>query len=270
MLGAGRIEAAMAEYQVALRQGGGQPEVLVRLAHGYAGLDRVDEAAEYYSRLLAHDSTYVDQAVADFLAMARRAYRTGDRARLARSLERLEEIRSGAVPDELALPFARYYYELDEYAKALPLYLSTLSTAPDSVRSQIQFELGRSYKELGECGRALEHFQTFLERRSVGEQAADARWHAGQCAYELAQEDRVAGRPGEALERLELVIELGAPQATLDDAWFERGELLFTLGRFDEAIESYEKVLELNPSRAGRLVRLAEDRIRAIRYRRST
>lgn len=260
----------MAEYQVALRQSGDEPEVLLRLAHGYAGLGRVDEASEYYSRLLAVDSGYVDQAVADYLAMARSAAQRDDRARLARALEQLEEIRAGAVPDELALPFARYYYELGEYAKALPLYLSALPILPDSLEPDVDFELALSYKELGECSRALEHFRHYLELRSRGERAADARWHAGQCAYRLAQEDRLAGRPAEAVEKLELVIELGAPQAILDDAWFDRGELLFTLGQFDQAIESYEKVLELNPSRTGRLVRLAEDRIRTIRYRSDT
>jgi tetratricopeptide (TPR) repeat protein len=140
----------------------------------------------------------------------------------------------------------------------------------DSLRPDVAFELAHSYKELGECERALAGFQGYLSGRSRGERAADARWHAGQCAYRLAERDRLAGRPAEALEKFELVIEFGAPQTSLDDAWFERGELLFTLGRFDEAIESYQKVLELNPARTGRLVRLAEDRIRAIRYRSST
>ncbi len=122
------------------------------------------------------------------------------------------------------------------------------------------------YYELGECGRALSHYQAFLDRRPGGELRGDARWHAGQCAYELAEEDRLAGRPSNALRKFELVISLGSPQALLDDAWFERGELLFSLGRYDEAVRSYEKVLELNPTRTGRKVRRAEDRLRSIRY----
>ena len=270
MLGAGRSEAAMAEYQVALRQGGDRADVLVRLAHGYAQLGRVDEASDYYTRLLAVDSSYTGQAVADFLSMARRALGEQDRARMARALEQAQAIRPGEIPEDLALPFARYYYELAEYAQALPLFLSVLSSAPDSVPPVVRFELARSYKELGDCVRALEGFRTYLENRPRGDSVTDARWHAGQCAYRLAREDRLAGRPAEALEKLDLVIELGAPRASLDDAWFDKGELLFSLGRFDEAMAAYEKVLDLNPSRTGRLVRLAEDRIRTIRYRSST
>ncbi|MGD8697753.1 MAG: tetratricopeptide repeat protein [Gemmatimonadales bacterium] len=269
LLGAGRTEAAIAEYQVALRTRGEEPEILLRLAHGYAHLNRLDEASEYYARLLAVDSTAADQAVADFLAMAKRALERNDRARMARALEQLETLRPGEVPEDLSLPFARYYYELGEYVLALPLYLAVVASEPDSVEPEVRYELARVYYELGECGQALLHYQDFLERRRRGELSAEARWHAGQCAYQLAQKDAQAGKPIEALEYYELVIELGSPRALQDDAWFERGELQFSLGEFEEALRSYQRVLDLNPSRSGQRVRLAEDRIRSIRYERT-
>ncbi|UCF21391.1 MAG: tetratricopeptide repeat protein [Gemmatimonadota bacterium] len=266
-LGAGRTQEALAEYQLALRQRGDDPDVLLRLAHGYALLDRLDETGQYYARLLSLDSLAVDQAVADFLAMAKRALSEDDRARFARALEQVEAMRPGGVPDELALPFARYYYELDEYARALPLYIAVVAAEPDSVAAEVRYELGRVYYELGECVQALSNFEVFLESRPSGEQRDDAKWHAGHCAYRLAEENLLAGRPSEALAGFERVIELGSPQALLDDAWFERGEVLFGVGEFGEALRSYERVLDLNPSRTGRKVRLAEERIRTIRYR---
>jgi tetratricopeptide (TPR) repeat protein len=267
LLGAERVEAAIAEYQVALRSRGEDADVLLRLAHGYAHLDRLDEASEYYSRLLALDSTHVDQAVADFLAMAKRALQRNDRARMARALEQVELIRPGVVPVELSLPFARYYYELGENTHALPLYLAVLAANPDSVEPEVRYEVATVYYELGECGQALAHYRVFLEQRRRGELVGDAKWHAGQCAYQLAQKDREAGRPEEALAKYEMVIELDSPQALLDDAWFERGEILLALGDYDEAVISYQHVLDLNPSRTGRRVRSAEERIRSIRYR---
>ena len=54
-LGSDRPEAALAEYQVALRRQGDEPEILLRLAHGYARLDRLDEAKEAYMLLFNHD-----------------------------------------------------------------------------------------------------------------------------------------------------------------------------------------------------------------------
>ncbi|NIR42505.1 MAG: tetratricopeptide repeat protein [Gemmatimonadetes bacterium] len=267
LLGADRPQEAIAEYQVALRQRGEQADVLLRLAHGYAHLDRLDEASDYYSRLLAIDSAYADQAVADFLGLAERALQQRDRARMSRALQQVEAIQPGNVPEDLALPFARYHYELREHAEALPFYLSVLAATPDSVEPAVLYELAGVYYELGECEQALVHYRAFIRTRPGREQRNDARWHAGQCAYELAQADRLAGRPSEALEKLDLVIALGSPQALLDDAWFDRGEILFALGEFDEAVNSFQNVLDLNPTRTGRLVRAAEDRIRSIRYR---
>lgn len=261
-----RADEAIAEYQVALRQRGETREVLLRLAHGYAHLSRLEEASDYYGRLLARDSSYADQAVADFVSMAERALQRDDRAQLARALEQAMAIRPGSVPDELAISFARYYYELGEYASALPLYLAAVTSAGDSVPPAVMYEMARVYYEIDECSRALAYFRDFLASRPRGEERSDARWHAGQCAYRLAHEDRLAGRPQKALERFDLVLELGSPQGLLDDAWFERGELLYALGEYDEAVRSYQQVLELNPSRTGRRVRAAEDRIRTIRY----
>jgi tetratricopeptide (TPR) repeat protein len=265
--GAGRVEAALAEYQVALRRAGSDAEILVRLAHGYAKLDRFDDAQEFYARLLHEDSAYQDQAIADFLQMARRALARGDRARMARALEQVQAVRAGAIPDDLVYPLALHYYGLGDYERALPLLLAALGVAPAAERAGLTYELARTYESLGDCRQSLEYLERYLETGVRGERAREARFYAGGCAYRLAQENRAVGRPAEALELLDRVLELDAPPALLDEAWFDRGEILYGLGRYDEALLAYRQVLELNPSRTGRLVRLAEDRIRAIRFR---
>lgn len=267
LLGAGRVEPALAEYQVALRRGGNDPEVLVRLAHGYAKLDRFDDASEFYGRLLREDSAYRDQAIADFLQMARRAVARGDRARMARALEQVQAIRPGAIPDDLVRPLGDHYYVLADHERALPLLLTAHGEATGLEARQLTYQIARTYDALGDCRQALAYFERFLATGVRGEAAREARWHAGGCAYRLAQERRSVGRPGEALRLLDRVIEFQAPPAILDEAWFDRGEVLYSLGRYDEALLAYRQVLELNPSRTGRLVRHAEDRIRAIRFR---
>jgi len=52
------------------------------------------------------------------------------------------------------------------------------------------------------------------------------------------------GRSEEALEAYEKAIEIN-PQNT--DAWFNKGNTLGELGRFEEALEAYEKAIEINP-----------------------
>lgn len=272
LLGTGRIEAALAEYQVALRRHGPEPRILLRLAHGYATVDRLEEAVDFYTRLLVADSSYADQALADLVRMARRALAKGDVPKMARLLQQVQLIRPGAVPDDLVRPLAEHYYGLGDHAHALPFLLVAQTEAPAAERTSLWYALARTYEGLGDCRASLGYFQRYLSAvRGAGapsERGRGARWFAGGCAYRLAEEARALGRPAEALQLLDIVIGFGMPRAILDDAWFHRGEILYGLGQYEEALFAYRKVLELNPSRTGRLVWQAEDRIRAIRFRR--
>ena len=94
----------------------------------------------------------------------------------------------------------------------------------------------------------------------------EARYHYGDCLFVAADEDRASGRPSAALEKLDRLIELGVPRTHMDEAHFFRGEMLLARGDTDAALAAYNRVLQLNPSRTGALVRRADERIRQIRF----
>lgn len=292
----GELEPAIAEYKLARRQSGETPEVLLRLAHVNAERGDVDEALRHYRTLLARDSSHRYQAAADLAAAARRALEGGDREGMARALQPLVEIDLGLVPRDLRLALARHRWREGEFADALPLYLTVLadSAAPGTdgeiagsrsdsttaggtasgtgggsapVPPAVRYETARAYEELGGCRQALEHFARYMEEtdRSAPERDG-ARWHYGRCLFEAASEDRERGHPRAALDKLDGMIALGAPQTLLEQAHFLRGELYLALGDPETALAAYERVLTLNPSRTGILVRRAEERIRDIRY----
>jgi len=62
------------------------------------------------------------------------------------------------------------------------------------------------------------------------------------------------------------MVELGEPRTHMGGGHFLIGELHLALGETDEALVSYARVLELNPTRTHALVRRAEERIRQIRF----
>lgn len=286
----GQSEPAIAEYKLARRQSGETPEVLLRLAHAYAEQGDVDEALRHYRVLVVRDSSFRYQAAADLSAAARRALERGNREGMARALQPLVEMGLGLVPADLRLTLARHRWREAEFADALPLYLSVLSDSAEAgsdgtddgsagsagagaspvvpdLDPVVRYETARAYEELGGCRQALPHFARYLEETGRGAPERDgARWHYGRCLYETAREDRERGRPRAALENLERMIALGAPQTLLEQAHFLQGELHLALGDRERALEAYERVLALNPSRTGILVRRAEQRIRDIRY----
>jgi len=91
----GDIEEALAEYKLALRQGASDAMTYARVAHTYVVLKRIDEAREYYRLAVAQDSTLVDQALSDFVHLAREEDRGGDRNGMASAVETAVEFRPG-------------------------------------------------------------------------------------------------------------------------------------------------------------------------------
>jgi len=258
--------AALAEYRLAMRQDPGNEAILLRVAHAYAVGGELERAREAYRQLLERDADHTDQAVFDYMRLARRALERRDRYGMATAVEAALALRPQLPLGELAAPLARYYAENGEPARALPLYERALAEASRDSAGQLLYEIGRIEEALGHCAEAISYFNAYRQRQPTGERVGEARWHTGSCALELARQAHLAGRLPEALEHLDVVLELGVPENVQDQAWFERGEILFAIGRFEEALAAYRRVLDLNPARTGQLVERAQQRIDQIRF----
>lgn len=261
-----KYENALAEYRLALLQGARDDAAYLRVAHAYARLGKLNEAREYYEMVLARSSDHVDQAVFDYLAIARRALSRGDRHGVAEGVEAALALRPTLPLGEFAPVLARYYSERGDPERALLFYQSSLTTVPRDSVPGLLFQLGAVHAGRGDCGEALGYFAAARDRSRNRARIEEATWRLGDCAFELAREARKEGQITDALEHLELMLELGVPANLLDQAWFERGEILFTLGRFEPALESYRRVLQLNRERGGLLVEKARERIDQIRF----
>lgn len=266
LMAVGEPDRAIAEYKLAERQRGGDAEIRMRIGHAYASRGDVDEALEYFEPLAEEDPGLRHQIAADLIALAMDARERGAAENMARSLQPLLDWGLGYVPSDLLLSLARHYGRDGDYPRSLGLYLAVLADE-DGQGSGILYEVGRAYEELGGCERALPYFRRYVEQAGRGDPERDAaRWHYGNCLFVSADEDRAAGRPSAALEKLDEMVSFGVPRTLIDDAHFLRGEMLLSLGNTESALGAYQRVLDLNPSRTGSLVRRAEERIRQIRF----
>ena len=118
----------------------------------------------------------------------------------------------------------------------------------------------------GNCAEAIPMFNAFRAKTRDAEQADQARWHVGSCAWEMAKSSEQAGDMAAALRHIQTVVELGAPQNLLEEVWFRRGELLLGTGRRDEALESYIRSLGYNRTGTGQLAERAQRRIDELRF----
>jgi tetratricopeptide (TPR) repeat protein len=265
LYGAGQIDAAIAEYRLALRQRGDEPEVLLRLGDAYGEKGEVEAALRHIRRLLAQDSTYRFQAAAVLSKAARVALERGAPDNMARALGPVERMGVGLIPPDLRLSLARHYSGLSDHGRALPLYLGAAEGEVTS--AEVELETARTFQELGGCREALGYFESYLARgRSAGTDRSGVRWQYGNCLFVVAEEEQQQGRIRSAEAHLDALIEQGVPRTLLDRAHFDRGEILIGRGAYEEAESDFLAVLELNPARSGPLVAMAEERIREIRY----
>ena len=287
----GNHEDALAEYRLALREDRSVGNVL-RAAHAYAVLGRVDEARALYDEAVAADSAHVEQAASDFVARARQAFANRDSYGGASAMETALYFRPGIVVEELVLPMARHYSSSGEHGRALPLYLRALG---DQRRDpDILFETALAHTEIGDCERAMGFFDEFVDL--APRRRNETRWHVGTCAIQLARELIEQGVIDEALARatlpradtanvdgdapamqidpeleqvigyLDLVVRLEEPRTMLPEAYFRKAEILARMGECESAMDAYRAVPEVSVAGSELLARRARERVDQIRF----
>lgn len=267
------LDHALAEYQLAARQGGeADAEVLARVAHTYTALGRVDQAALNYRRAAESDSTWADQGAVDLMHLAREAEARGDRFLMATAVSRALDLKPGLGLGEMALPLARHFFRNGEYGRALPLYQKAL--VRNDTTSDVLFEVGQAYQEIGDCAQGLFFFERFREV-APRSRRGDAAWYIGTCSYEQARElhERVERAPEtdpvlleEALAHVDRTLEMGEPRNIQGLAWFERGEILAVMGDCEGALDSFSRVRRVETSPNSAVSTRALERIDLLRF----
>lgn len=266
------LSQALAEYRLAVRQEGEQPELLARVAHTYARLGRVDPAAEFYTRAAARDGRWADQGAVDLMGIAAEAARTGDRFLMATAVSRALELRPGLGLGDMALPLARHFFRNGEYGPALPLYQQVL--AGNDTTPEILFEVGQAHQEIGDCAQALFFFERFSDEAPRRERSR-ADWFIGTCSFEVARELRAQAdrapepdpaRLEEALQLVDRTLDVAEPRNIQGPAWFERGEILAVLGDCDGALEAFNRVRSVELSANSAVATRALERIDLLRF----
>lgn len=263
-------DAALAEYRLALAQRG-DDHARARLAHAYARVGQLPEMRSLYQELLPGNPALVDQAVYDFLYLGDRAMRRGDVYSAAMALDAAFQLRPELSPPRYILPVARFHRQRGLTERAESYYVRALTTMPPDSAPRVLYELGELHEEAGRCDVAADYFSAVGVQARQNQQrwrslVGEARWHLGNCSFRLAREARERGEVTRALDHLETMLRLGEPGHLLDQAWMDRAELLYAIGRFDDALEAYRTVIDRSPTRTGPLVDRAQRRIDEIRF----
>ena len=253
----GDLDAALAEYRLAVRRGSDDAPALARVAHTYADMGRIDEAGDFYHQAVEEDPGFADQAVSDMVRLARAARDRDDLFGLASAMEIALSFRPGITMQDMALPLARHYSRSGEWATALPYYQASIAGMQGATIPEVVFEAASAYDEVGDCRRALHYYEEYrtLIRRY---ERSEVDWKIGSCSLRLAQELRSVGEDEEALAYIERTITLGEPRSDQARAYFEMGEILWDLGRCEDAMDAFLQVRRVDQTGTSPLVERAQ------------
>ena len=261
----GDLDAALAEYRLAVRRGSDDALALARVAHTYAEMGRIDEAGDFYHQAVEQDPGFADQAVSDMVRLARAARDRDDLFGLASAMETAMSFRAGVTMQDMALPLARHYFGSGEYATALPYYQTSITGMEGDTIPVVVFEAASAYDEVGDCRRALLYYEEYRALIRPYERG-EVDWRIGSCSLRLAQELRSEDVDEEALVHIERTIALGQPRSLQAVAYFEIGEILSDLGRCEEAMEAFLQVRRVDQTGTSPLVERAQWRYDELRF----
>ena len=252
--------AALAEYRLAARQNRNDSDIAARVAHAYLMTGQFERGRRAYEDLLKQTPAYTDQAVFDYIRLARTSMARGDRFGTARAAEAALALRPGLDLDEMAIALARHYAAVGDVDRALEFYNRAIGRRSTG-GSALLFELASLIEQNGKCVDALPYFRAFTLQASSRDSATEARWRMGTCGLERGRQAMAEGNAERAIELYDVTLEAGAPPHLLEQTWLERGEALLSLGRMEEARAAFERVLELSPAGRTQFSRRAEQRL---------
>uniref|UniRef100_A0A7C4XFN3 Tetratricopeptide repeat protein n=1 Tax=candidate division WOR-3 bacterium TaxID=2052148 RepID=A0A7C4XFN3_UNCW3 len=240
-------------------------EIQYLLGFCYLKKNEPNEAKVYFKNCLEIDTLFKDSIITLYNNLAKNALRISD---LNKALALYQDL-SDLVPDykeaDNLFLIGDLNFEQGNYPSAISAYKRAFSV--DSTSPVAKKSIKKFIKSLVECDsieRALKIARAEFKKSKVAEnvlQLGEIEYLMGLKFFNQAELDS-------ARNMFTDVIAMGEPKSLLDDSYFYLGEIQYAKDSLDRAIESYKKVLRLNPYQKGELVKKAQERIKEIKEKR--
>ena len=261
-------------------------EALYWMGASASHLGQIEDAVEYYGRA-GQDYPYTRVAPRALYALGRLHYEHGeldDAANAFRSLS--ADYANSESSRQVGLVLAEIYYALGQYDQAASEALRRMSSLPASREGRVRLLVADAYNRMRDFESAIPHYRRILDQDPESPYYREAlyglawAYHntnayvwaaehferafeghsdslAMRAAYHAAANHTLGGQHGRATE-LFLTVAERWPQAELAaHALYEKGMVEFAERRWQDAHDSFSRLLEEHPSspRAGDAVR---------------
>ena len=237
-------------------------EVQYLLGYCYLKRNEFEEAAKYFENSLTITDVFKDSIIRLYNIHAQNAIKINDVARalflyqeIAKLVPEYEQANNLFLLGDLNFEQSNYPSAVDAYNEALRI---------DSTSPQAKKAKQKLIKALAECDNMNFALQLATEEYEKLKTAANLL-QLTEIKFAFGSKLFNAGMLDSAKIFFDQIVSGNEPKSFLDDAYFYLGEIYLKKNMLDAALESYKKVLRLNPYEKGEIIKKVKERLKEIK-----
>ncbi|MEE9534611.1 MAG: hypothetical protein V3W06_09330, partial [Acidimicrobiia bacterium] len=229
-----RYDEALAEFQLALRQGSSGEDLRGKAAMAALNARELGEAASQFQALAGENPGRLMIAADGLERVARAAMLEGNGAALQAALDAMRAVAPGRALGAFAREVAVGWGENSSPAEAISVLPYAAASASDArLQDSLMYAYSVALARLNRCEEGIPVFESLLRRRRAPSIQSDARVRVASCTLGLGRREHNRGSPDAAEAWFCRTIELGnnnyaarAAYLGLGDVWFSRGDFM--------------------------------------------
>ncbi|HEX7318752.1 MAG TPA: tetratricopeptide repeat protein [bacterium] len=238
------------------------PAISYILGYCYLRKNETAEAANYFSRTLAEDSTFADSIAGFYTRLAKNALKVNETNRAVQLYDELSKLVPNAVGADDLFLIGDVNYDQGNHLVVIQAYQKAL--AIDSLSSTARKARNRLIRSLL-ASDSFAHALVLAKVEYQRSKIADNVLQLGEITYAVGKKYFESQMYDSAMAYFDEVLGQQEPKSLLDDVYFHLGEIYLRQDSLTLALDAYKKVLRLNPYQKGDLVAKAQARIKEIK-----
>ncbi len=237
-------------------------EIQYLLGLCYFGKNEYEQAKEHFKNSLQIDTLFRDSIVNIYTTSAKKALKISNLQKALLLYKTIPDLIPGYKQADNLFLVADLNFQQGNYPGALQGYMKAYEI--DSTSEIARKSIKNFLKSLIACDSLL-IARTIALREYKKTKTSENILLLGEVNYLLGKKYYDNGQYDSATVFLKEVVTNQEPKSLIDDACFYLGEIFYAAENYNQAMEYYKKVLNLNPYQKGELVQKSRERIKEIK-----
>jgi tetratricopeptide (TPR) repeat protein len=241
------------------------PKEIYLQAEIYLNLNDPRRALKSFDRLLEVDPKWKAKVLKRLLQEGNTASKKRKDFTAAMIYSKILEFEPDFDLREKNILMGNWFFDSRDYEKSIDFYIKGIQYEPRD--ANLRLKLAQCYININDLVSAYDVLNEATKELSDWRLTSNWRltYWLGKISFKLAEQRLKEGNYDSAELYLNELISLGTPKVLIDDAYFLKGDIKLSQEKYEEAVDCYNKVLELNKFAKPKIRREAEEALQIIK-----